>query len=546
MSRQVSRRNPYDRTNPVTGNDFYGRRRLLTELVDDLRQGHVCGVFGLRKTGKTSLVTELGRQFVKDDAGNRVFIYRDLEVLPSDPERQVPQLVSDIAKQAHTSFRVAGMRTHEVSQLSSYPTVGELRQALQASLTHSGSRNKTVVIALDEIESLVGPDAASYHRQTSRCRIPWWPAKPSSGKRKLQCCYLWHHARPFYECNVVRSRESIVCLGQPFFVTALTRTDTDEMIRSLGARMAVQWQDAALNLLFDVTGGHVFLARSLAAAVSNELSLRIEERTVTAADVRARLRSWRRSTAGIIDSMLDALARFYEEELAVFDLGIAGTPFDDLEREYPNQINNLLALGLLEEKADELQLTPWVRLSSRSIPVAGSLMWYSELVEVSIRRRHVFWHSGALHRVEPLDSVIEASVPEGCSVTIVDCRRPPLTRERDLDVQAHYRVLSDLLVVTNVDQLLRAKRGHAWLRQLRSPVMQLLDKSTAVLIASNVPRRCYPAVDGSSVATDCYQYVMRPDAQDALKSMQLDTAATRLVDEGVRWITGDGSCSARM
>jgi len=92
---------------------------------------------------------------------------------------------------------------------------------------------------------------------------------------------------------------------------------------------------------------------------------------VTEADVSARLRSWRRSTVGIIDSMLDALARFYEEELTIFDLGIAGTPFDDLEREYPNQINNLLALGLLEEKAGNLQLTPWTRLSSRSTPLTS-------------------------------------------------------------------------------------------------------------------------------------------------------------------------------
>ena len=371
MSRQVSRRNPYDRTNPVTGNDFYGRRRLLTELVDDLRQGHVCGVFGLRKTGKTSLVTELGRQFVKDDVGNRVFIFRDLEVLPSDPERQVPQLVSDIAKQAHTSFKAAGMRTHEVAQLSTYPTVGELRQALQASLTHSGSRNKTVVIALDEIESLVGPDAASTTDKPAVAEFLGGLRSLVQENANFNVVISGITLAPFANATLYGRENPLFAWARPFFVTALTRSDSDEMIRSLGARMAVQWQGAALKLLFEVTGGHVFLARSLASAVSNELSLRIEERMVTAADVRARLRSWRRGTVGIIDSMLDALARFYEEELAVFDLGIAGTPFDDLEREYPNQINNLLTLGLLEEKADELQLTPWVRLSSRAAPLMG-------------------------------------------------------------------------------------------------------------------------------------------------------------------------------
>ena len=365
MIRQVSRRNPYDRTNPVTGHDFYGRRQLLTELVNELRQGHVCGVFGLRKTGKTSLVTELGRQFVKDDADKRVFIFRDLEVLPSDPERQVPQLVSDLAKQAHTSFRGAGMRTHELSQLPSYPTVGELRQALQACLNHVGSRDKTVVIALDEIESLVGPDAARTAGKPSVAEFLGALRSLVQEQPNFNVVISGITLAPLRNATLYGRENPLFAWAKPFFVTALPRSDTVEMISSLGARMAVQWQRDALNLLFDVTGGHVFLARSFAAAVSSELSLRIEERTVTEADVRARLRSWRRSMVGIIDSMLDALARFYEDELAVFDLGIAGTPFDDLDREYPDQINNLLALGLLEENADELQPTPWVRLGSR-------------------------------------------------------------------------------------------------------------------------------------------------------------------------------------
>lgn len=366
MIRQVSRRNPYERTNPVTGHDFYGRSRLLTELVDELRQGHVCGVFGLRKTGKTSLVTELGRQFVKDEPDKRVFILRDLEVLPSDPERQVPQLVSDIAKQAHMSFRTAGMRTHELAQLPNHPAVGELRQALQACLAHPASQGKTVVIALDEIESLVGPDAASTNDKPAVAEFLGALRSLVQENPNFNVVISGITLAPLRNATLYGRENPLFAWAKPFFVTALSRSDTDEMIRSLGARMAVQWQGDALKLLFDISGGHVFLARSLAAAVSGELSLRIEERTIIGDDVRLRLRSWRRSTVGIIDSMLDALARFYEEELTILDLGITGTAFLELERDYPNQINNLVALGLLEEKADDLQIAPWVRLSSRS------------------------------------------------------------------------------------------------------------------------------------------------------------------------------------
>ena len=149
-------------------------------------------------------------------------------------------------------------------------------------------------------------------------------------------------------------------------------------------------------------------------------------------------------------------------------------------------------------------------------------MWYAELIKVSLTRRHIFWHSGALHRAEPLGPAIEASAPEGCSVAVVDCECAPLTREHDLDVQALGTCRADLLVLTNLDHLLRVRRGYAWLRQLRAPVMQLIDAGIAVLVASNTPRRSYPAVDGSSIATDCFQYVMRPDAHGIVESMSLD------------------------
>jgi hypothetical protein len=341
----------------------------LTELVNELRQGHVCGVFGLRKTGKTSLVTELGRQFVKDDPDNRVFILRDLEVLPSDPERQIPQLVSDLAKQAHISFRFAEMRTHELSQLPNYPTVGELRQALHACIAGTKSKHKTVVIALDEIESLVGPDAANTTNKPSVAEFLGALRSLVQENANFNVVISGITLAPLRNAMLYGRENPLFAWAKPFFVTSLARSDAANMISSLGARMAVQWERKAFDLLFDTTGGHVFLTRSLAAAVSSELSLKIEERTITEANVQARLRSWRRSTVGIIDSMLEAVAAFYEEELTVFDLGIAGTSFSDLDIEYPNHINNLLALGLLEEKAGELRPTPWVRLSSRWAPV---------------------------------------------------------------------------------------------------------------------------------------------------------------------------------
>lgn len=48
-------------TTPVQGDRFFGRRRLLQSLRDDIRNQRVAGLFGLRKAGKTSVMSELAQ-----------------------------------------------------------------------------------------------------------------------------------------------------------------------------------------------------------------------------------------------------------------------------------------------------------------------------------------------------------------------------------------------------------------------------------------------------------------------------------------------------
>ncbi|MHA4875577.1 hypothetical protein ACX0FC_19580, partial [Enterococcus faecium] len=46
-------------TTPVYGASFFGRRTLLQSMRDDVFNQRVTGVFGLRKSGKTSILMQL-------------------------------------------------------------------------------------------------------------------------------------------------------------------------------------------------------------------------------------------------------------------------------------------------------------------------------------------------------------------------------------------------------------------------------------------------------------------------------------------------------
>ncbi len=365
LIRQLSKHNPYIRTNPVTGADFFGRKALLRDLVEELRQGRVCGVFGLRKTGKTSLVTELGRQWTRDNAGSRAFVLRDLETLPSDPALQIQQLVSDISQQMARSFRDVGLRTHELSQLGETPSVGQWRQAVQAGLAHPTGKDKQVVVALDEIESLVGPDASSSTEKPGVAEFFGALRSLVQENPNFNVVISGITATPLKLATLYGRENPLFAWARPIFVSTLDEADAGDMVRALGSQMAVAWTDGALTSLLKQTGGHVYLTRSLAATACDALSVQLEVRTVTAGVVDGVTRTWRRNTVDVVNSMLDALERFYPAELAVLELGVSTGDFAALDDEYPSEMANLIQLGLIIEGPGGFSISPWLRVSNR-------------------------------------------------------------------------------------------------------------------------------------------------------------------------------------
>lgn len=362
---QLSKHNPYERTNPVNGAEFFGRKALVRDLAAELQKGRVCGVFGLRKTGKTSLVTELGRQWTKDEPKERVFVLRDLETLPSEPSQQVGQLVSDLAQQMLQKFREIGLRTHELSLLSDQPSVGQWRQAVQAGLVHPTGKGKQVVVALDEIESLVGPDASTSTEKPQIAEFFGALRSLVQENPNFNVLISGITATPLKVATLYGRENPLFAWAKPIYVSTLDHVDATEMVKSLGSQMAVAWTQAALDQLLEQTGGHVYLTRSLAAAACESLSTELEVRTVTSAVMAAAIRPWRRNTVDIVNSMLDALGRFYPSELAVLELGSSTGDFTALDNDYPSELANLIQLGIVVEKGQEFSIAPWVRVSPR-------------------------------------------------------------------------------------------------------------------------------------------------------------------------------------
>ncbi len=145
LAEALSTRDLYYETLPVTGDDFFGRRRVLLSLLRDIREHRVCGVFGLRKSGKTSIVRQVLDELNRaDDPWALAFV--DLETLPNPPADPLPELLSRVTAALIQALQTHQLRTHELRQLRDASSLDDFARAMRASLADSDRRSVRVLV----------------------------------------------------------------------------------------------------------------------------------------------------------------------------------------------------------------------------------------------------------------------------------------------------------------------------------------------------------------------------------------------------------------
>ncbi|MCA2319966.1 hypothetical protein JF732_09085 [Mycobacterium intracellulare] len=350
---RLATRNLYDERDPVTGKNFFGRKQLLAQLVEELRQGNVCGVFGLRKTGKTSVITELGKRFAGNNTESRIFILLDLESLPSDPNSIMARLTKNIRDLFLDELRSRGLRTHELQNVGDDVEIGQLQRALQTSLKHCEERDTQVVLALDEVESLVG-DAEEIRKgrrpfvteilgviralvqQNSNFSVIFSGITSSL----IETGYLYGRENPLFSW------------AKSYYIPPMTKAEISDLTREVGKRMYLNWSPESLDRMYEVSDGNVFIQRTLAAEIVRQLDDG-GDRNITVSHVDRGLKIWVRESSQTIVEMLASARRHYPDEVELLELFFddRGT-FDYFASGDPSGLVRLIKLALLNELSD--------------------------------------------------------------------------------------------------------------------------------------------------------------------------------------------------
>lgn len=266
LKRNLFIRNLFDYKLPLKSDRyFYGREDIVASIIDNVRKSQNSGLFGLRKTGKTSVLLKVQRALEKSKDVETVFF--DCKNRPvrrsscDDLAKRIVELIDNRFGKKHAKRIKEGVDVFDVLDLA----------------VQSIPRKKKLCVVFDEIEyiSPISPTDPHWRQDF----IDLWQALWTIQTKYDKISYVVCGVNPTV-CDIDRF-ESLAVVGRTvqnpmfsifnvYYLQGLSLENLKNMIGFFGSRMGLFFDDDAIFRLFTEYGGHPLLTR-LACSFQHDL-----------------------------------------------------------------------------------------------------------------------------------------------------------------------------------------------------------------------------------------------------------------------------------
>lgn len=325
---------------------FFGRDDLLLDYRDAARRGENRGLFGLRKTGKTSFLFKLSR-FLSVDGSKS--LYYDCKS-PSVRQLHWHELLEKVG---HDLGRALGQP---------FTTPADPRRYAEVftNLLATARPDQRTLLVFDEIE-YISPFATEDKHWHSEYISFWqtiWAAQ--SVHRRISVLLAGVNPSVVEIDRIGHTQNPLFGIVPYNFLTGLSADEVRRMLRVLGKRMGLVFDEEAARYMHFRYGGHPLLSRLAASYVHRHV---VATKLVRPFNVTA---TYLASTEDQRDGDLSFYCRhvvselrdFYPEEYTLLEWLSAGRAADYLEfASYPDYIRHLRAYGLVAENGGAPRVT---------------------------------------------------------------------------------------------------------------------------------------------------------------------------------------------
>jgi hypothetical protein len=333
---------------------FFGRDQIVADHLDAIRRSQNRGLFGLRKTGKTSILYKLKRQMEREGLG--AFLYYDCK-MPSIRMMKWNELLARIVKDIANAYGLpAPAAISDPRRISD-----ELIAILQAT-----PADKTTALVFDEIEyiSPLAIDDVHWHKDF----VPFWQTlwAAQSQVRRLSNTVVGVNPTVVEADTINEIQNPMFGIIQPRYLKGLAPDEMRGMIRFFGKRMGLSFSLEAADYLHERYGGHPLLTRMACSEIHDavERQARVRPLELAKADLVRDAEGRDGELVFYCRHVVSELKKFYPDEYALLEMLAGGQVIDvmDLSAE-PEYTRHLKEYGLL--KIDN------VGRPSFAIPVVG-------------------------------------------------------------------------------------------------------------------------------------------------------------------------------
>lgn len=337
-------RDLFNNQNPLRSERFFfGRSDLLKNIIDRHISGENSGLFGLRRTGKTSFLNGLARTA---RAVRQPYLQVDCQTTSVHMKRWF-ELLSTLASNIATATSVRmpeGIDFTEKAAADSFQQVAKII---------SKRHNARVLIAFDEIENISPRTSPSAHWQTGQDALLFWQTIRSicqTDPSPLGFVLVGINPGLVENVRLCGFDNPLFNFVKIDYIKGFTTEQTHEMCSTLGNIMGLEFSLDASYALSTHFGGNPYLIRQAGSKIHD--ITRTERRPIKVTQILAEQAadSMERSAAVYATGMLEVLKQFYPDEFELLCwLSIGNVrDFNSYIAQEPLAIDHLEGYGVID------------------------------------------------------------------------------------------------------------------------------------------------------------------------------------------------------
>lgn len=330
---------------------FFGRTAIIQKIINRHKSNENSGLFGLRKTGKTSVVNGIVRALKLDEIPSVVIDCQDTSFNQRRWNEALHFIIQEIKRQNNIECVIDDEKKYTYSDAS-------IKFEKDIKKLFRKVNQNPILIIFDEIENISPLTSPNPYWKSDMDFLLFWQTIRSNFQK-----FLREENKPIFSFLVVGTNPKAIETPRindsdnpifnkiPFeYIQGFTVPQTTEMISKLGGYMGLEFDDMIFGKLKDDFGGHPYLMRHVCSIV-NEFANKTRPTKIDKLQYEKAKNIFSQRYSHYFEMILEVLVKFYPEEYEMLNY-LANDEidsFNELAGFAPELISHLKGYNLIEE-----------------------------------------------------------------------------------------------------------------------------------------------------------------------------------------------------